>query len=154
MDENKAPFPGRTEAGRFAPGFSGNPEGRPKKKPITAAMERLADKQVPKEVLESLKIPGIPIDSVVTWAEVIAHGVAISAAQGKPESAREFADRVEGKLPQAVSGSLLVMQMRELFDRMSPEELRAYAESGALPQGFRGGSLLLPEGVDSEKDEQ
>jgi len=86
-------------------GVSGNPGGRPKKKLITEAMERLAGEPVPREVLQRLRLPGLPADAKLTWADVIVRGIAISAAKGRAEACSVFADRLEGKVPQAVTGA-------------------------------------------------
>src|SRR5690348_2430067 len=86
---------------QFKPGVSGNPLGRPSKKPITAALDELMPKRVPEAVLRALRLPGVSTKAEVTWAQVVARGIAVAAARGKPEAVREIADRLEGKAPLA-----------------------------------------------------
>ena len=74
----------------WKPGESGNPGGRPKKKPLTEAYEAL------------MKQP-IPGDSQGrTFAEAIAFSMATEAIKGKSKvsAASEIADRVEGRVLQ------------------------------------------------------
>ncbi len=121
-DETKTPTGGHDTVGSTEPGVqrdsrlaglrppwpkgvSGNPGGRPKKKVITEAMEQLATEQVPREVLRRLRLPGLRADAKVTWAYVIARGIAISAAKGRAEACSVFADRLEGKVAQAITGA-------------------------------------------------
>lgn len=82
--------------------MSGNPKGRRKTKPLTNALLKLLDEKVPKNatgILEPLRGK--------KWAEVMAHGLVASAANGEPAAFREAADRVEGKVKDKleVSGS-------------------------------------------------
>ena len=72
---------------RFKPGQSGNPSGRPKKKPLTEAYEALMKQP----------IPGDPQGR--TFAEAIAFSMATEAIKGrcKVGAASEIADRIEGK---------------------------------------------------------
>jgi hypothetical protein len=81
---------------RWRKGQSGNPGGRPKKKPITEAYEAMATSKVPIAVLESLQRAGF---EGRTWAEAWAFGLAVKAARGDVPAAKEIADRVEGKPP-------------------------------------------------------
>jgi hypothetical protein len=127
---------------RWKPGQSGNPSGGPKKKLLTEAIERLLPKEVGPEALRSLRLPGVRKGSKLTWADVAAYGLLFAAARGRAEASREIADRVEGKVPQAISGSLAVFQLRELFEQMNVAELEAYASTGAVPEWFE--KRLLP----------
>ncbi len=74
----------------FVKGQSGNPSGRPKKKPITEAYERLLTEVV----------PGDPKQR--TYAEIIALSMMRSAMKGKIQAAIEVTDRTEGRPSQAV----------------------------------------------------
>lgn len=73
--------------GRWKPGQSGNPSGRPKKKPITAALQRIFDKLSDHD------------------AEVFAKAMFSKAGQGDVGAFKEICDRVEGKVAQPVGGS-------------------------------------------------
>ena len=74
-----------------------NPHGRPKKKPITEAYERRMSEVLPDDVCKSVRLK-----RGSTWADLIALGMAKAAVKGRAESAREIADRVEGKATQPV----------------------------------------------------
>jgi hypothetical protein len=77
----------------WKPGESGNPGGRPKKKPLTDAYAAILGKPVPAEVAEKLKV-----DTSTTYAEIIAMALAREAVKGNVRAAGELADRVEGKI--------------------------------------------------------
>lgn len=77
----------------WKPGQSGNPGGRPKKKPLTEAYGRILKRRVPAEVVRKLGLRGHP-----TYAEMIALSLAREAVKGKVQAAAELADRVEGRI--------------------------------------------------------
>ncbi len=83
----------------FMPGQSGNPSGRPKRKPLTDAYMAILGKTIPPEVARKLDLP-----ESATYAEVIAMSLAREAVKGKVNAAAEMADRVEGKVTQPISG--------------------------------------------------
>jgi hypothetical protein len=70
-------------------GESGNPGGRPKKKPITDELERLLQEQAPDA-------------SGRTWRAVIAESLLRQAAKGDVRAISELTNRIEGKPLQAV----------------------------------------------------
>jgi|GEM_PF-4850829 len=78
----------------FPPGVSGNPGGRPKRKPVTLALEKMADTPLPKNILTPLKQRGF---KGKTWAEATAFGMYVRAVRGDVQAAHEIADRLEGK---------------------------------------------------------
>ena len=77
----------------WKPGQSGNPGGRPKKKPLTAAYAAILTKKIPASVARKLQLLGRP-----TYAQVIAMSIAQEAIKGKVHAAAELADRVEGRI--------------------------------------------------------
>lgn len=83
----------------FLPGRSGNPSGRPKKKPLTDALAKLAERKVPKDATGILA----PLRGQ-RWADVMAAGLATSAADGDASAFREAADRLEGKVATPITG--------------------------------------------------
>ncbi len=72
--------------GRWKPGQSGNPSGRPKWKPLTEALQRLADEE-----------PRL-------WDELV-RGIVVKAGKGDVSAMNSIWDRVEGKIAQTVGGS-------------------------------------------------
>ena len=81
------PHPDNPIAGRWKPGQSGNPKGRPPKKILTEALQRVLAKLNDKET-ETLVSP---------YMERI--------ARGDVAAFKEVADRTEGRVPQSVGGS-------------------------------------------------
>jgi hypothetical protein len=74
-----------------------------------------------------------------TYAEVIAEALAEKAVAGDIRAAQELADRAEGRPRQSIEfGSLAY---REAFERMTDEELEAYARDGKLPTWFNKGEI-------------
>jgi hypothetical protein len=83
----------------WKPGKSGNPGGRPRRKPLTDAYAALLDKPIPPDMARQLKL-----DESTTYAQVIAMSLVREAVKGKVQAAAEVADRVEGKITQPISG--------------------------------------------------
>jgi len=69
-----------------------------------------------------------------TWAELIAEGQVRDAVRGNVQAAREIADRTEGRARQAIEFE--DKTLANAFDRMTTEELEAYAKDGTLPPWF------------------
>ena len=126
MPENSAKTvrgnPDKTLPHRWQPGESGNPGGRPKAAPLSQAC---------REVL-ALPVPGDP--EARSYAQKIAATLAEKAAQGDIRAVAELADRAEGKARQSIEIENTVL--RDAFERMSGEELLAYATSGKVPSWF------------------
>jgi hypothetical protein len=110
------------EATRWKSGQSGNPGGRPKAAPLSHACRELLAQPVPND------------PEGRTYAEAIAQTLGEKALAGDIRAAQELADRAEGKARQAIE--IEHTQLREAFERLSREELEAYAASGALPAWF------------------
>jgi uncharacterized protein DUF5681 len=81
-------------------GFCPNPGGRPKRKPLTDALARLAERKVPKDATGILQ----PLRGK-RWADVMAAGLASAAAEGNPAAFKEAADRLEGRVAQPITGA-------------------------------------------------
>lgn len=83
----------------WKPGQSGNPNGRPKKKPITARYEHRLEQPLPEPDRKKLCLP-----KGATWGDAIAASQVLQARKGNVLAAKEITDRVEGKVPQAITG--------------------------------------------------
>jgi hypothetical protein len=81
----------------FMPGQSGNPSGRPKRKPLSDAYSALLGQTVPPEIARQLRI-----SETSTYAEVVAMALLKEAVKGKVNAAAELADRVEGRVMERV----------------------------------------------------
>jgi len=77
---------------RFKPGVSGNPGGRPKKRPISERYEELAELELPEK--ERIK-HGLPEGA--TYEDALAMVRFKAALDGKPDAAREIREAIEGK---------------------------------------------------------
>ena len=78
--------------GKWKPGQSGNPKGRPPtklyKEALNAALRKLSESGDPAET-----------------AEQIAAAHIVRAKSGDIAAIKEFADRMDGKVPQAIGGT-------------------------------------------------
>ena len=78
-------------------------------------------------------MPNDPEDR--TYAEAIAQTLAEKALAGDIRAAQEIADRAEGRPRQSIEVENTTL--REASERMSNDELLAYATTGKLPDWFR-----------------
>lgn len=107
---------------RWKKGESGNPSGRPKSKVLSDAYKNKLEEVVPND------------PEGRTWAELIAEAQVRDAVRGNVQAAREIADRTEGRARQAIEFEDTTLT--KAFERMTTEELEAYARDGALPVWF------------------
>src|SRR5271169_1517679 len=110
------------KAHRWKKGQSGNPSGRPKSKTLSDAYKNKLEEPVPND------------PEGRTWAELIAEAQVRDAVRGNVQAAREIADRTEGRARQAIEFEDTTMA--KAFERMTSEELEAYARDGTLPAWF------------------
>ena len=103
-------------------GVSGNPAGRPRKTPLTDACRDVLAEPIPDDARGR------------TYAQGIAETLAHKALAGDIRAAQEIADRAEGKARQSIE--IQNATLREAFERMSNEELEAYAQEAKLPEWF------------------
>src|SRR5271168_3785052 len=113
------------KASREKKGQSGNPGGRPKSKTLSDAYRFKQEEPVPNDPEKR------------TWAELIAEAQVRDAVRGNVQAAREIADRTEGKAKQAIEFEDATLTRS--FERMTTEELEAYARDGSLPVWFPKG---------------
>jgi hypothetical protein len=142
--ENRGPKrPMPPESGRFRPGVSGNPGGRPGSAPVAAAYRKFL--QMPLKEIQSLD------SSKLTGAELLALATLKAAWKGRTLAAVEATDRSEGKVLAVVGSGTryedwtseqLTARVKEILEdareraRRAEEQERQAAER-ALP--------LLPE---------
>src|SRR5436853_3268171 len=75
----------------WKPGQSGNPSGRPKRRPITDSYIEMADQELPPEMWQRLGMkPGS------TFAHAVARGQFINAIKGDVKNASEIRQAIEG----------------------------------------------------------
>jgi hypothetical protein len=121
----KSNNPHIAEAGkpyRWKKGMSGNPSGRPKSKTLSDAYRNKLEEPVPNDPEKR------------TWAELIAEAQVRDAVRGNVQAAKELADRTEGKARQAIEFEDATVT--KAFERMTTDELEAYARDGTLPAWF------------------
>ena len=118
----RGPSPDVGKATQFKPGNRANPGGRPKSAPLSHACREL------------LAAPVRDDPQGRTYAQAIADALAQKALAGDIRAAQEIADRAEGKARQSVE--IQSAEIRESFERMSGEELLAYATTGKVPGWF------------------
>lgn len=119
------------KAHRWKKGQSGNPSGRPKSKMLSDAYRSKLEESVPND------------PEGRTWAELIAEAQVRDAVRGNVQAAREIADRTEGRARQAIEFEDTTLA--KAFERMTTEELEAYARDGTLPGWFPRTSTPNPE---------
>jgi hypothetical protein len=122
----RGPSPDVGKATQFKPGNRANPGGRPKLAPLAQACRELLTTPVPND------------PEGRTYAEAIAKKLAQKALAGDIRAAQEIADRAEGKARQSIE--IQDATLRDAFERMSSEELEAYAHGGKLPEWFPSAS--------------
>ena len=84
-EQPKKARPAPPTTGQWKPGQSGNPAGRPKTKPFKDALAAILEKP---ELLEK-----------------VAAALTAKAITGDVSAIKEIADRMDGKIPQAIGGS-------------------------------------------------
>lgn len=112
----RGPSPDVGKNTQFKPGNRANPGGRPRKRPITSALEDLMDDATARKIASAL----------------------IKTAQGRDRNAiaaaREICDRLEGKAVQVIEADV-----REQITTMTNEELRARFKTLGEQYGLIGG---------------
>jgi uncharacterized protein DUF5681 len=76
----------------WKPGESGNPSGRPKKRPLSSTYVEFAERRVPDKFRRSLGLP-----ENATFADAITQALFLSAINGNVPAARELREATEGK---------------------------------------------------------
>src|ERR1700739_2105986 len=76
-------------------GVSGNPGGRPKKRPITDRYYQKAEEPLSEKDCKRLKVP-----IGATWGDLLAQRQFQAAEKGSTNAAREIREAIEGRAPQ------------------------------------------------------
>ena len=127
---------GRNTAGLvpWQPGQSGNPGGRPKKKPLTDAYRKALSELVAEDIRRKLNL-----EEGATYAEVIARALIQEAVMGKSKvsAASELADRTEGRVTQPISGPddgpIVVRSLNDFYSDLAARSFQAGGPDGLHP---------------------
>jgi hypothetical protein len=92
---NKHEITPKMKAKQWQPGQSGNPHGRPRKRPISEAYEDRAQMTLDEDLCRALKLA-----KGSTYADAAALAVFRAAIKGRPDAARELREAIEGKQSQ------------------------------------------------------
>jgi hypothetical protein len=92
----KRKLPTAMEAHRWKPGQSGNPGGRPRKRPISDRYQERAEMPLDEDLRILLKLP-----EGATYGDAVAIAQYRAAIKGRPDAAREIREAIEGKIPPA-----------------------------------------------------
>jgi hypothetical protein len=107
-------------------GMSGNPKGRPKSITLSEAYRKQLAQPFPDDPQGR------------TYAEVIAEKLVMNAATGEVGSAREIADRTEGKPRQALDVDLIALDWQELAKEFGLDEHEVIREALAIVKSLNG----------------
>jgi hypothetical protein len=113
----------------FGPGKSGNPGGRPRKRPISGRYADVAETELPDDFQRVLRLP-----KGATFGDAIAMGQVRAAIKGRTDAAREVREAIEGKATQRIE--IADTTIADAFEKMKEAELDAYAKDGTLPDWF------------------
>jgi hypothetical protein len=118
-----------SEGTRFKPGRSGNPSGRPRRRPISDRYAAMAEEPLEEALRLELKIP-----KGSTYGDALARAQWRAAIKGNTGAAREIREAIEGKATQRIE--IADNTRAEAFARMTEAELDAYAKNCTLPDWF------------------
>jgi hypothetical protein len=142
----------------FKPGQSGNPNGRPKKTPITDEYEKLAGKKYPETLRISFnkKWKVEVLKKGATYAEANAAAKYLAGINGDTAASKEFRESIEGKAKVRVeltgeSGGP-IQQMHVHYANMTEEELKQLDEKLRAVIETDDDALMLPPAEDEKKD--
>src|ERR1022692_3423862 len=116
----------------FKPGQSGNPGGRPKKRPISDRYAAIVERPLEEEVRQALKLP-----RGATYGDAIVLGQARIAIKGKTDAAKEIREAIEGKATQRIEvKDLDEGGEKQRIRSLTEEELERELEAEMLRSGY------------------
>ena len=86
----------------WKPGESGNPSGRPKRRPITDSYIEMARQKMPPELCKQLGMK-----SGSTYAQAVARAQFIKAMKGEAKNASEIREAIEGNATQRANHEMV-----------------------------------------------
>lgn len=113
-------------APRFKKGQSGNPGGKPKKRPITDEYANLADQPLPEKLRQQLQTKlGVKLAPGTTFSQSVAirrylEAMGYKMETGGTKAAKEIRESMEGKAPQRIEitqAPKTEIRIRVKFDR-------------------------------------
>lgn len=117
----------------WKPGQSGNPAGRPRKRPLSDAYLRVLESPAPADMVVALRQFGIRPGA--RWADILAVGMVKAAAHGDAAAAKEITNRLEGRVPVAVQiDSDTKVNIAVSFEAPPGEVIDVEPEPEALPE--------------------
>jgi hypothetical protein len=130
--KSKRGNPDKTKPFRWPRGTTGNPGGRPKKKPITELYTAFADlkvEELPPRIRKRLK----DREGLSLAANGVL-GMYLSMGDGSHSAGKEIGDRLEGRVKQQVelSGDLTVDINKDIVERLQSARTRAAKSSKAI----------------------
>jgi len=114
---------------RFQTGRSGNPGGRPKKRPITGRYAEVTEMELPEPLRQTLRL-----QKGATYGDAMALAQVRAAIKGRTDAVREVREAIEGKATQRIE--IADTTVADAFEKMKEAELDAYAKDGTLPDWF------------------
>jgi hypothetical protein len=97
-ERGKHPNSQRALTPQWTQGQSGNPKGRPRKRPITEELERTGSSLCPPSIRRIVAKLGIKLEENATWNQALSLALYHAAVtRGDVVVAREITDRLEGK---------------------------------------------------------
>ena len=120
----------------WAKGISGNPGGRPKRKPLTDAYQAAISNPLPEDLRKvTIARRQIELPEGSTFADLIAIGQCLAAMKGNTAAAEAIANRLEGKVAVELDvvggaslGERIALARRRLERGLSSDDAQETAE--------------------------
>lgn len=123
----------------WKPGHSGNPAGRPRRRPMSDRYRHLAEQPLPEERWRKLGLwPG------ATFGDAVVKSTFEAAIDGKYQAAREVREAIESdvSLDQLEAAISPEVQLNVVYDK-APIKNKNYAEGGASDSNTQHAEKLI-----------